>query len=220
VPLGIDLQPFADWRAKRNILREEIGATEDEVLVGLVGRLTEVKNHSLFLQAAKIYQKKSELPKLKFVVIGDGHLREKLEREAETLGVKDTVVFLGNRNDADVFYAGLDIVALTSLNEGTPLSLIEAMANEKAVVSTAVGGVVDLLGNVVEQKQSFQLCERGVSVSSGNAEDFYSGLMYLVNDVKMRQTLSANGKSFIEDRYGKERLVTDVKNLYRKITGN
>ncbi|MCY7344883.1 MAG: glycosyltransferase [Pyrinomonadaceae bacterium] len=218
IPLGIDLRTFADWRAKRNILREEIGLENDEILVGLVGRLTEVKNHPLFLQVVKIHKENPGSAKLKFVIVGDGHLREKLESEAETLGVKDLITFLGNRNDADVFYAGLDIVALTSFNEGTPLSLIEAMANEKAVISTVVGGVVDLLGKVIEQKKGFQICERGVAVTSEDAESFYRGLSYLATDEKLRQEFATSGKSFIETQYGKTRLVSDIEKLYREIT--
>ena len=220
IPLGIDLQPFADWRTKQNVLREEIGAGNDEILIGLVGRLTEVKNHQLFLQVASIYKENPGSLNLKFIIIGDGHLREKLESEAETLGVKDSIVFLGNRNDADVFYAGLDIVALTSFNEGTPLSLIEAMANEKAVISTRVGGVVDLLGKVKEQKEDFQICERGISVAAQNAEGFYNGLIYLATNKTLRKTFAENGKSFVATQYGKARLVNDIENLYREVIEN
>ncbi len=221
IPIGIDLESFSNWQSKRNILREEIGAENNEILVGLIGRLTEVKNHSLFLKIAKIYKenkKNIDFPKLKFVIIGDGHLREKLENEAETLGVKDLVVFVGNRNDADVFYAGLDIVALTSLNEGTPLSLIEAMANEKAIISTSVGGVVDLLGEAQTEENGFQICERGLRTASNDAESFYRGLLCLVNNEKLRETLVENGKKFVEARYNKERLVRDIKNLYHNLT--
>jgi len=217
IPLGIDLETFADWRTKRNLLRGEIGAADDEILVGLVGRLTEVKNHSLFLQVAKIHSEKSDAPKVKFIIIGDGHLKGQLETEAAALGVGNSVVFLGNRNDADVFYAGLDIVALTSLNEGTPLSLIEAMANEKAVISTAVGGVVDLLGEIIEQKSNFYICERGISVAPNDAEAFCDGLMYLASDSKLREMLGRHGKSFVEKQYGKARLVSDIENLYREV---
>ena len=217
IPLGIDLQPFADWRAKQNVLREEVGAAKDEILVGLIGRLTEIKNHSLFLQAAKIYRERANSPKMKFIIIGNGHLRENLEAEAKNLGVKDLVIFLGSRNDADVFYAGLDIVALTSLNEGTPLSLIEAMANEKAIVASSVGGVVDLLGKVERQEQNFQICERGILSPSDDAASFYNGLMYLANDAEMRERLGKNGKNFIEAQYSKARLVNDMKKLYCEI---
>ncbi len=220
IPLGIDLESFRDWKSRQNVLREEIGAGRDEILVGLVGRLTEIKNISLLLQIAQIYQttKNAESPNLKFIIIGDGNMRKELEKEAETRGVNDVVKFLGNRNDADVFYAGLDIVALTSLNEGTPLSLIEAMANEKAVISTAVGGVIDLLGTVERETNGFQIGERGLLAASGDAEGFFNGLIYLANDEKLRKKLGENNRNFIEKQYGKARLVNDIKNLYRELT--
>ena len=219
VPLGIDLAPFQDWRGKRNLLREEIGASDEEILVGIIGRLTEIKNISLFLKVAKLYKdgKTADSPRLKFVIIGDGNLRTELENEVETLDVKDVVKFLGNRNDTDVFYAGLDIVALTSLNEGTPLSLIEAMANEKAIISTAVGGVVDLLGEIKEDKDAFKVCERGVSVASDDLEGFYQGLSFLAKNENLRVELGDIGKKYVTARYSKERLVHDITNLYRHL---
>ncbi len=219
IPLGIDLAPFQDWRGKRPLLREEIGASDEEILVGIVGRLTEIKNISLFLKVAKLYKdgKTANSPRLKFVIIGDGNLRTELENEVETLDVKDVVKFLGNRNDTDVFYAGLDIVALTSLNEGTPLSLIEAMANEKAIISTAVGGVVDLLGEIKEDKDAFKVCERGVSVASDDLEGFYQGLSFLAKNENLRVELGDTGKKYVTARYSKERLVHDITNLYRHL---
>lgn len=218
IPLGIDLETFSDGHSKQMLLRGEIGAAGDELLVGIVGRLTEVKNHLLFLKAARLCREKPDAPKMRFLIIGDGHLREEIEREAEALGVKDLVVFLGNRNDTDVFYSGLDVVALTSLNEGTPLSLIEAMACEKAVISTLVGGVADLLGDVKEKKENFQICERGIAVASEDAESFAEGLIYLANDAKLRAALGGEGKNFVEAQYGKARLINDMKNFYRELT--
>lgn len=218
IPLGIDLEPFAGWQSKRNILREEIDAGDDEILIGLIGRLTEVKNHSLFLKVVKLYKDNSDTKKLKFVVVGDGHLREQIENEAETLGVKHLIAFVGNRNDPDVFYAGLDIVALTSLNEGTPLSLIEAMATEKPVISTSVGGVVDLLGEVEHEKPGFQVCERGLRVASNDADGFYKGLLYLTENERLQEKLAKGGKLFVQTHYSKERLVRDIKNLNRNLT--
>lgn len=219
IPLGIDLSPFADAGSKQTILREEIGAESDEILVGFVGRLTEIKNIPLLLKAAKIYKERKELdlPKLKFIIVGDGHLREELETEAEKSDVKDVVSFLGNRADSDIFYSGLDIIALTSLNEGTPLSLIEAMANGKAVVSTAVGGVIDLLGEIEEEKEKFNVCERGISAASGDAEGFFNGLIYLAKDENLRKKLGAKGREFVQKNYGKERLTADITNLYRNL---
>jgi glycosyltransferase involved in cell wall biosynthesis len=219
IPLGIDLEPFENSFEKRNILREEIDARAGEILVGFVGRLTEIKNVSLFLKVAALYRerKTADSPNLKFIVIGDGHLRKDLEGEAEKLGLKETLIFLGNREDADVFYSGLDIVALVSLNEGTPLSLIEAMASEKAVISTSVGGVIDLLGAVQAEKDGYKICERGVRAESGDAEAFYNGLICLAEDFVLRSNLSREGKNFIRENYSKKRLVLDIERFYRKL---
>jgi glycosyltransferase involved in cell wall biosynthesis len=133
------------------------------------------------------------------------------------LNLNDTVKFLGNRNDADIFYAGLDIVALTSLNEGTPLSLIEAMANGKAVISTSVGGVVDLLGETVEEIDGYNICERGVRAPSGDAESFFRGLMKLAENKNLQAELGAKGKTFVQENYSKTRLFEDLKKLYLKL---
>jgi len=222
VPLGIDLSPFEAAGAKKQLLRDAIGAASDEILVGFVGRLTEIKNIPLLLKAAKIYreEKNESSPKLRFLIIGDGHLREALENEVENLGVRDEVLFLGNRHDADVFYAGLDIVALTSLNEGTPLSLIEAMANGKAFVSTTVGGVVDLLGETTEEKANFKICERGLGVASENARALAGALDFLARDAGLRWALGARGLEFVRNNYSKERLTRDIINLYRELSQN
>ena len=219
IPLGIDLEPFENAGERRNILRDEIGAKPDEILIGFVGRLTEIKNVPLLLRVAKLYQerKKPDFPNLKFVIIGDGNLRKDLEKEAETLGLQNTVEFLGNREDAEIFYAGLDIVALVSLNEGTPLSLIEAMANERAVISTAVGGVIDLLGETRTENDEFTVCERGIRTASNDAEGFYKGLMYLAENAALRAKMSAAGKRFVRENYSKERLIRDIRTLYTEL---
>lgn len=220
VPLGIDLSPFSDPPGKRLILRREIGAGDDEILVGLVGRLTEIKNIPLFLEVAKLYKERqtSESPTMRFVIVGDGHLRAGLEAEAERLGIQDITIFLGSRSDTDVFFAGLDIVALTSLNEGTPLSLIEAMANGRAVISTEVGGVADLLGAVEAEKENFKICERGVRVASNDREAFYKGLIYLAENSQTRLASGESGKRFTSANYSKERLIDDIQKLYVGLT--
>lgn len=219
IPLGIDLDKFADHAAKKNNLRDEIGAKDDEFLVGFVGRLTEIKNVPLLLKVAEMYQNKrdKDSPKLKFIIIGDGNLREELEAEAEKLNLTATVKFSGNRNDADIFYAGLDVVALTSLNEGTPLSLIEAMANGKSVISTSVGGVIDLLGEIKDEKNGYKVCERGIRTESNDAESFFQGLMELLSNNNLRAEISAAGKDFVQENYAKERLFKDIRQLYKML---
>jgi len=220
IPLGIDLSIYANWKERRNRFREGINASEDDVLIGIVGRLTEIKNHRLFLEAAALLKKASE-KKMRFVIIGDGAMRQQLEAQAEELGLTDDVLFLGTRNDPENFYPALDVVALTSLNEGTPLSLIEAMANERPVIATAVGGVVDLLGSKVSghDNRGYQICERGVLVESGDAEGFSRGLQRLIDDEPLRRDLGSRGHEFVVQNYAKERLLADMSGLYAQLLG-
>lgn len=205
VPLGLDLSVFADHASRRARFREELGIDDETVLVGIVGRLTEIKNHRMFLNSVARLPK-NETPKMRFVVIGDGSLRQDLEQQARSLGLQSEVIFTGGRRDPEYFYPALDIVALTSLNEGTPLTLIEAMANARPVVATSVGGVVDLIGD-----------DRGIRVPSGNEEAFASALQRLAADPQLQKDLGTRGLEFVERVYRKERLVEDIKRLYDEL---
>jgi len=228
VPLGLDVAAFDDWAVRRHAARIELGAAEGDILVGIVGRLTEVKNHELFLHAVARYKKMArtgEAPherRVRFLVVGDGHLRRALEAEAAALGVAEDVTFTGLRDDPENFYPALDIVALTSRNEGTPLTLIEAMANARAVAATAVGGVVDLLGGPDESEfrhhRAWRVCERGVRVQPADAESFAHALAYLVEGDELRGQLGERGRRFVEENYSVRRLLADVRGLYEDLT--
>jgi glycosyltransferase involved in cell wall biosynthesis len=203
VPLGLDLSLFADHASRRARFREELGIDDETVLVGIVGRLTEIKNHQMFLNSVGRLKGQT---RMRFVVIGDGSLRADLEQQARSLGLQSEVIFTGGRRDPEYFYPALDIVALTSLNEGTPLTVIEAMANARPVVATSVGGVVDLLGD-----------GRGLCVPSGDEEAFASELTRLAADSQLQKDLGARGLEFVERVYRKERLVEDIKRLYGEL---
>ncbi|MFN0140805.1 MAG: glycosyltransferase [Pyrinomonadaceae bacterium] len=216
IPLGIDLDNFpASKKACEMKLREEVGARDDEIIVGFLGRLTEIKNVSLLLNAAAT-SSTSDI-KLRFVIVGDGHLREPLEAESYSLGLNDRVTFLGHRSDVLELIAGMDIVALSSLNEGTPLSLIEAMASEVPVVATGVGGVVDLLGEIDEIRDGFEVCRRGIMVKPGDPRSLGDGLLFLAQNSNLRAALSQRGKKFVQSEYSIDRLTNDVRDLYREI---
>jgi glycosyltransferase involved in cell wall biosynthesis len=159
--------------------------------------------------------------RVRFLVIGDGHLRRNLEDQALALGLGADVRFLGMRSDPEDFYPALDVMALTSRNEGTPLTLIEAMANSRAVIATNVGGVVDLLGRPVAQSRGqdlgYAVCERGVLVRPDDAPAFCAGLIRLIEDGDLRRDLGEAARLFIERNYAKERLVGDIDALYREL---
>jgi glycosyltransferase involved in cell wall biosynthesis len=218
IPLGIDLAALDSLEERRTAFRNDIQATDDETIVGFVGRLTEIKDVSLYLNVAAAIQAYPAGRKTRFVVAGDGHLRQALEREANELGLDGIVIFLGNRPDVTDVYAGLDIVSLTSFNEGTPLSLIEAMAARRPVISTMVGGVRDLLGEVTDEMDGFRVCERGIAVDGRNVADYTKGLIYLIENIRLRKSLAEKGRAFVEATYSKDRLVNDIAQLYRSLT--
>lgn len=214
VRLGLELGAFDGFMTRRTRFRNELGIDDQTTLVGIVGRLTEIKNHELFLKSvARLKEVVPDLKLVRFVIIGDGSLRETLERRGRELGVQDVVIFAGGRRDPEYFYPALDICALTSRNEGTPLTLIEAMANARPVIATSVGGVVDLVGNVVEDGE-YSICERGVAVRPDDVDAFAAGLERLIKDKVLQDQLGQRGFEFVDRNYRKERLLEDIKNLY------
>jgi glycosyltransferase involved in cell wall biosynthesis len=233
IRLGLDTTTYSAWRERRDTFRKELNAGAGDILVGIVGRLTEIKHHDLFLRAAALFKEKFAKQignkRVRFVVIGDGHLRKKLEEKVRADGLLEDVTFVGSRTDPENFYPALDIVALTSRNEGTPLTLIEAMANARPVISTAVGGVVDLLGPVLpnedtdrlpseEQiKPPFEICERGVRVAPDDAAGFAAGLAYLIVNESLRREIGDRGLQFVLAQYSKERLLADMESLYQDL---
>lgn len=214
IPLGID---FDEAGAARPSLRDEYGLADDEVAIGIVGRLCEVKNHALLLQAARRVFDLQPAARVRFFVIGDGHLRDELEAMAGELQLADRVIFTGFRSDATALYRELDLVALTSLNEGTPLTLIEAMSAGRAVVATEVGGVIDILGRRQQQQDGFTLWEHGASAPSRDAEVFARALCYLIERADLRRAMGANGRNFVRTSLSRDRLVRDIEALYREL---
>jgi glycosyltransferase involved in cell wall biosynthesis len=221
VPLGMDLGVFAEHAERRAKFRHELCIPDDALLIGIVGRLTEIKNHQMFLNVAARLKAIDPACRrqgaVRFIVIGDGGLRESLELQQYDLGLEKDVIFVGSRKDPEYFYPALDIVALTSKNEGTPLTLIEAMANARPVVATSVGGVVDLLGEVVEDGP-YKVCRRGIAVPADDEEAFVAALSRIIRDRSLRQELGDAGLEFVEVNYSKERLFEDIKNLYGELS--
>ncbi|HEX6716512.1 MAG TPA: glycosyltransferase [Pyrinomonadaceae bacterium] len=220
IPLGLDVGLFADHASRRGKFRHELCIPDDAILIGIVGRLTQIKNHQMFLNV--VARLKAIDPAcrrqgaVRFIVIGDGALRERLEQHKQALGLDKDVIFVGGRKDPEYFYPALDIVALTSRNEGTPLTLIEAMANARPVVATSVGGVVDLLGDVIEDGP-YKVCRRGIAVLPDDEEAFVLALSRIIRDRSLQQELGERGLEFVEVNYSKERLFEDIKDLYSEL---
>lgn len=218
VPLGVDLEEFGDCEGS---FRRKHGIAPGELALGTVGRLCEVKNHAMLLDVVGRLGKQSndQARSLRVVVIGDGHLRADLERQARDLSIADRVVFAGFNQDVTSIYANLDLVVLTSLNEGTPLTLIEAMGCGRAIASTAVGGVVDVMGERRETRDGFTIWDHGVTAPSQDVEAFARALSFLIERPELRREMGERGRAFVRTRLSKERLVSDVEEVYRGLLG-
>lgn len=199
LPLGLDLAPFAAAPRKTGTFREQYGIPQDAPLVGIAGRMVSVKNHAMFLEAAA--QIRAKRPDARFVMIGDGELRDDLERQIDNLGLRGFVKITGWLSDMTAAYADMDVFALSSVNEGTPVTVIEALSAGCPVVATHVGGIPDLL-----EGGRF-----GTLVSSGNAHAFAQAILETLEnppDTSAAQTAMLN-------QYGIDRLVSDLAALYK-----
>jgi len=217
VPLGFDLDRFRiNQQEKRRKFRTEFNVADNEIAIGIIGRLVPVKNHYLFMKAIKhVFDHTNK--KVKAFIIGDGETRIDLENVANEVGIQFStetdaehlhpLVFTSWRSDVDVINAGLDIICLTSFNEGTPVSLIEAQAANKPIVSTKVGGIADI---VVEG-------ETALLADVQQAEIFSGHLLRLVEDDELRRKMGEKSHEHVMSRFSYQRLVNDMSKLYYEL---
>lgn len=206
IPLGLDLQPFATAKQSHSgHFRAAFEVPADAPLVGFVGRLTSVKNPSLFVETAhRVVQR---IPQARFVFVGDGELCPDLKQRVATLGLAQQVIFAGWQNNMPAVYADLDMLVLTSLNEGTPVTLIEALATGIPVVATAVGGVPDV---VMDQ-------QTGLLAPSGDAGALEQAIVGLLRAPEYAHTLALAGQQDVLARFGLARLIDNMESLYRDL---
>ena len=211
VPLGFDLERFASIdpdAATKARARAELGIPTDQPVITTVGRLTSIKQQHVFVAIGQ--RLAQDFPTITCLVVGDGTLRDALELQARDRGIADRVRFLGWRSDLPRIYAATDVFVLTSLNEGTPVALIEAMASGVAGVSTDVGGVSDVISGP----------ELGVLASAGDIEQLAIGVASLLNDPERRKAIGQAGRASVLARFGRERLESNIAALYRELLGS
>lgn len=218
IPLGFDLSRFqSDMEQKRRNFRSAYQIADDELAVVIVGRLVPIKNHQLFIDSVKYCLLKSK-KKVRYIIVGDGESRQQLEEYAQNAGLlfdtektksySSPLLFTSWIKDIDRVYAGADIACLTSKNEGTPVSLIEAQAAGVPVVSTNVGGI----GNVVLKDESALLAD--------NECEFAGLLLDLITDDSRRAAMASKAVDFVMSAFSYKRLVCDMEKLYHRLLNN
>jgi glycosyltransferase involved in cell wall biosynthesis len=206
VRLGIELgeRVGLDNEARRET-RRLMGLGPDAFVVGWVGRMTAVKRTDDVVRALR------ELVDLGVdayvCLVGDGPDREHLEVLAHELGVIKRCLFVGYQDDVARFYNAIDVLLLPSVNEGTPVSVIEALAAERPAVATGVGGIPDVVRDGVD----------GYLVGVGQPAALAARLAELAGDPERRARMGAEGRARVMERYSVDRLVDDIDRLYRSL---
>ncbi len=209
IPLGFDLLKFQiKIKENRIITRTKFNIQEDEVAIAIIGRLTKIKNHAFFLQVCEKILSAGE-KKIKIFIVGDGELKMQICKEIDRLNklFNNELIFTSWIKDIAEFNAGMDIICLTSDNEGTPVSLIEAQASNVAVISSDVGGVKDIVNEG----------ETGFIVPKGNLEEYVQKLGLLIKNKELRTRFSENGWGFVKERFHYTRLTSDMEALYYEL---
>jgi glycosyltransferase involved in cell wall biosynthesis len=204
IPSGIDFSPFRE-AMPHDFLRREFSFAPDDYLVGIVAALEDHKGHTDLIQASRIL--KDQAPKIKFIVVGTGSLRLKLDKQAQNLGVDDIVFFLGFRDDVPRILASLDLFVLSSHLEGMGSSLLDAMASRLPVVATQAGGIPEV---VIPN-------ETGLLVPPRNPKAFAQAILALYRDRDMAARLAKRGYDVVHQRFSAEAMADKVVDLYQRL---
>ena len=216
INLGFDFSKFqTDSDLKRHAFRNEFGLDDSDVAIAIVGRLVPIKDHFYFLEVLK--QALQYNTKIKAFIVGDGELRDEIKNYANDLEIEFTdtdslvhdkpLIFTSWRDDMDFVLNGVDILCLTSKNEGTPIVFIESQASGLPIVSTNVGGIQDVVNN---GETAFLSLRK-------DQNQFVENLIKLVNNKELRTKMGKKGLSFVEEKFHPEKYVQQTKQLYDKL---
>ena len=205
VPLGLDLERLARLDASAAHLRCQLGIPERATVVGFAGRFVAIKDLATLVRAFALVV--AQRPDAVLLLVGDGPLRAEIEALVAALALQKQVHLVGWIDDLAPVYATIDVFALSSLNEGTPVAVIEAMAAAKAVVATRVGGVAD----IVEHERT------GLLVPPQTPEALADAIVRLAVAPDERLRMGAAGRQTVVARFSPERLVDDIDTLYKDV---
>lgn len=214
IPLGFDLERFTKNKEQnRKEFREKYKLSDSQIAIGIIGRLAPIKNHALFVESIA-YLKKNNIQNFKAFIIGDGDTRSFIENICKELNVSYSsdpkanaeIVFTSWITNVEWALHGLDIVTLTSLNEGTPVSIIEAQAAGKYVVATNVGGIEDVLHP-----------DCGLLSDVNDKKRFFDHLLKALQNYSNLNTIAKKGEEWALAKFSYQRLVNDMRQLYNQL---
>ena len=191
----------------RGETRGSLGIGDGDCVVGIVGRLGIEKGHALLLQVAS--RLCGEFPSLRLVVVGEGEQRQAIEDTVSRLGLADRVLLLGHRNDVPAVISALDVLAITSLREGLPNVLLEAMLQQVPAVAMAVGGIPEVISDG----------RNGLLVSPGDECAYGSALRRMLSEPDLRARLGTAARRTVTGSFLFGPRMAAMEGLYREISG-
>lgn len=209
IPLGFDLDQFYENKEqKRKTTRTQYEISKDEVSIAIIGRLAPIKDHDFFLKVIENVLQQVET-KVKVFIVGDGSEKAVIQTKIEAINRQypNTIIMTSWILDIAAFNQGMDIICLTSKNEGTPVSIIEAQASGVPVISTDVGGVRDVLEDG----------KAGFVIKRGDIETYTDKLRLLVEDISLREKFSSFGQRSVKHKFSYHRLVEDMREYYKSL---
>ena len=201
---GIDLEAVR-VTTSREAFRRKWQIPEDAVVIGTVGRLVPVKGHAILLEATRILQ--ASIGNVALVLVGDGPLRKDLEANAKRLGLEKSVIFAGQQDQSYDFMNMMDVFVLPSLHEGIPMVVLEALALQRPVVATRVGGIPE----VIEHGQTGFLAE------PSDASSLARLLQRLVEDLPMAVSIGKAGRTRVEEKFTARTMAGKTAELYEQV---
>jgi glycosyltransferase involved in cell wall biosynthesis len=207
IPNGINSKTVFSLRNfDRDLQRKELGLKEDDLAVLFVGRLSEEKNPNVFIDSAIKVLDKDRKANYKFFIIGDGQMREELQKQIASYG-GSKIKYLGYQSNVAQFLSAADVFVLPSSTEGFPLSILEAMAMNLAVVASNVGAVSDII----------ETGRDGFVVSPGSVDEISKTIELLKNDAKLLKSIKENSRKKIEKKYSNTILGDNYNKLYNSL---
>jgi glycosyltransferase involved in cell wall biosynthesis len=207
IRLGFDLSRFQPVKSIQ--LKKQLGLESTEYLGALIGRIVPIKNHILALKVVRVLREEKNVP-FHLLIVGDGEEKESLEQRAFDMGIRPYVHFMGWTTRVEEVYKGIDLLLLTSLNEGTPVAIIEAMACKVPVVATAVGGVGDLITEG----------ETGCLAKSNDEKELTEKIKFLFENPEKSHYIVTRAFEFAHGHYHYDRLINQVDRLYQTLLKN
>ncbi|MGD2126413.1 MAG: glycosyltransferase family 4 protein [Desulfobacteraceae bacterium] len=203
---GVELDQFQPVKADaRNKIRRKWKIGQKDAVIGMVSKLWEGKGHAILIRAFK--RIKEEIQQAKLVIVGEGYLHDQLTGLASRLGLADSILFTGFQMDVSEIIATFDVAVLPSFFEGMGRVLLEAMAMEKPVVASAVGGIPDLVVHGVN----------GFLVSPGNVGELKEAIIKTLRDKKLARKLGKEGRKKITEQFSADMMVRSIDKVYREL---